>query len=230
MNTAQDPLEAVAGKALEFIEPGQVVGLGTGRAAAAFIRKLGAKVRGGFAIRGIPTSQASEQLAREWGIPLTNFAETASIDVAVDGADEVDPDGNLIKGLGGALLREKVVASSSQKFVVLVGAEKKVVKLGDRGKLPVEIVPFAFDTCRRRIRELGLETVVRGSEGQPFVTDNGNYILDCQTRGMERPEKLEEALRGIPGVVGTGLFLGMADVVLIGHPDHVEVLQTKKAW
>lgn len=230
MNAASDSLEAVACKALEFIESGQVVGLGTGRAAAAFIRKLGAKVQGGFAIRGIPTSQASEHLAREWGIPLTNFAETASIDVAVDGADEVDPDGNLIKGLGGALLREKVVASSSRKFVVLVGAEKKVAKLGDRGKLPVEVVPFAFDTCRRRILELGLETVVRGSEGQPLVTDNGNFILDCLTRGMECSEKLEEALRRIPGVVGTGLFLGMADVVLIGHPDYVEVFQTKKAW
>jgi ribose 5-phosphate isomerase A len=205
--------------------------LGTGHAATDFIHALGQRVRSGFPVRGVPTSQASADLARQLGIPLVEFDAIEAIDVDVDGADEVDPQCNLIKGYGGALVREKIVAAASRKLVILVGPEKLVSVLGSRGKLPVEVVPFAVPLGRRRLSALGCDPVVRIDEhnGKPHLTDNGNYILDCRIGPLAKPAELELAIREIPGVLGTGLFLDMADVVLIQHDSSVEIRQRDSA-
>lgn len=215
----------VAEKALEYIRDGMVVGLGTGRAATAFVRALGERVNAGLNIRGVPTSAASEALARSLGIPLTTLDEVDAIDVAVDGADEVDPALNLIKGLGGALVREKVVASAARLFIVVVGPEKLVEKLGARGKLPVEVVPFAAGYCRRRLASMGMDASPRMAGGGLYHSDNLNDILDARVAAIDDPPALDLALRAIPGVVGTGLFLGMAHAVLVEDGDGVRVLE-----
>jgi ribose 5-phosphate isomerase A len=146
------------------------------------------------------------------------------IDVTFDGADEVDPQLDVIKGYGGALVREKIVAASSAQLVILVGAEKLVSKLGDRGKLPVEVVPFGQQLAHRRLWALGCEPILRqDDDGRPFVTDNGGCILDCRVEAIDRPSELERRILEIPGVLGTGLFLGMADVVIVQHGDRVEL-------
>jgi ribose 5-phosphate isomerase A len=209
--------------AQKYVGEGSVVGLGTGKAASAFIRALGARVATGLNVRGIATSQASAELARTLHIPLVEFDRVEAIDVTVDGADEVDPQGNLIKGYGGALVREKIVAAASKKLVILVGEEKLVPVLGSRGKLPVEVLPFGMSATARHLQALGLAPQPRMAEGKPFVTDNGNHILDCGTGPIPQPTELEANLRAIPGVVGTGLFLTMADVVLIQRGEQVEV-------
>jgi len=204
----------LAAHALAFVQAGQIVGLGSGRAASAFVRALGREVRSGLAVRGVPTSEATAALAREVGIPLASMEDAGTIDVTVDGADEVDPHLDLIKGYGGALVREKVVAAASRRLVILVGPEKLVPALGSRGKLPVEVVHFAVAYCRRRLADDGHAAAIRTSGGAPFVTDNGNLILDCAVAAIPDPARLDAALRSIPGVVGTGLFLGMAHTVL----------------
>ena len=213
----------IADQALAYVRDGQVLGLGTGRAATAFVEALGQRVQAGLHVRGVPTSQATADLAKKLGIPLTTLADVAELDIAFDGADEVDPQLRLIKGYGGALVREKIVATSAKQFIVLVGPEKLVSVLGSHGKLPIEVVPFGLDLVRRRLLQLGLPAQVRPGTQGPFVTDNGNLILDAQIKPLTDPAALEPQLRSIPGVVGTGLFLGMADVVLIQHPDRVEV-------
>lgn len=223
MSVEQRSLEAIAQRALDFVPDGGVVGLGTGHAATAFLHALAEKVQRGFAVRGVPTSLASEQLARKLGIELTTLDDVEAIDVDVDGADEVDPAFDLIKGYGGALTREKIVAAASRRLVILVGPEKLVDKLGSHGILPVEVVPFALATCRRRVEQMGLRSETRQHDGGPFVTDNGNLILDCRIGRLDRPAELEQSLRAVPGIVGTGLFLGMADTVLVGRGDDVEV-------
>ncbi|HZC46185.1 MAG TPA: ribose 5-phosphate isomerase A, partial [Candidatus Acidoferrum sp.] len=164
-------LEGLGRYALRFVKPGQVIGLGTGRAASAFIRALGAS---GIGVRGVPTSRPAEELGREVGIPIVTLAEVGKIDVDFDGADEVDPRLNLIKGLGGALVREKIVAASSRRFVVLVGYEKMVKKLGEHGIIPVEVVPFGVSLVSAKIKTLGMKPRVREDNGQQFITDNGN--------------------------------------------------------
>lgn len=224
MNAQPDPLRAVALKALQYVPARSVVGLGTGHAATAFIHALGEKLRQGFAVRGVPTSKASEQLARELGIPLVGLDEVETIDVDVDGADEVDPDCNLIKGYGGALVREKIVAAASRRLVILVGQEKLVPQLGAHGILPVEVIPFAMPLCTRRLAGLGCRAQPRFLGGKPFVTDNGNQILDCRVQPIDRPEELERAIRDIPGVVGTGLFVGLPTTVLVQRGSEVEVI------
>ncbi|GIW80697.1 MAG: ribose-5-phosphate isomerase A [Gemmatales bacterium] len=179
----------------------------------------------GMHIRGVPTSSQSADLARRLGIPLVSLDDVDAIDIDVDGADEVDPQGQLIKGLGGALVWEKIVAAASTRLLILVGEEKLVHRLGDHGILPVEVVPFALAFCKRRFAAMGFPAEVRRTEeGNVFITDNHNYILDCQVgeNGKSRiadPEQLERELQSIPGVVGTGLFLGMADTILIGKAD-----------
>jgi ribose 5-phosphate isomerase A len=205
-------------RALEFVHAGDVVGLGSGHASAEFIKELGARVRAGLAVRGVPTSRASEELARQAGIPLVPLAEGMPLALDVDGANEVDPNLDLIKGYGRALVREKVVAAASRRLVILVGPGKEVPVLGSRGKLPVEVVPFALPLCRERLTKLGCNPVLYEQDGQPFVTDNGNHILDCGLAPILHPDEFEAHLRSIPGVVGTGLFLGMAHTVLVG--DH----------
>jgi ribose 5-phosphate isomerase A len=204
---------ALAAVALAQVKPGHVVGLGTGQAATAFIHALGAAVKAGLDVTGVPTSEASAALARRLGIPLVD--EPVTLDVAVDGADEVDPRLDLVKGYGGAMVREKVVAAAARRFVVLVGGEKLVPSLGARGKLPVEVVPFAALFCQRRLAELGHPATARTSDGVPTISDNGNLILDCAVRVIADPAALDATIRAIPGVVGTGLFIGMAHTVLV---------------
>jgi ribose 5-phosphate isomerase A len=203
-------------RALELVPDGASLGLGSGRAASAFIELLGQRVRAGLRVRGVPTSRASEELARRVGVPLTTLEEGMPLALTVDGADEVAPNLDLIKGYGRALVREKVVACASRRLVILVGRDKQVRVLGERGKLPVEVVPFALPLCRRRLADLGLDPVPFEKDGTLFVTDNGNHILDCGVRPIDDPGTLEAHLRSIPGVVGTGLFLGLADTVLVG--------------
>ena len=203
-------------RALDFIADGDAVGLGSGRASTAFIKLLGARVRDGLRVRGVPTSRGSDRLALELGIPLVSLGEGMPLAVTVDGADEVDPHLDLIKGYGRALVREKVVAAASRRLVILVGPGKEVPILGSRGKLPVEVLPFALPLCLRRLSDLGCNPVPYEEGGQLFVTDNGNHILDCAVAPVLDPPAFEAHLRAIPGVVGTGLFLGMADTVLVG--------------
>ncbi|CBE69214.1 MAG: ribose-5-phosphate isomerase RpiA [Candidatus Methylomirabilis oxygeniifera] len=215
----------MASMALEFIKDGDVVGLGTGRAATAFVRALGDAVKAGLRVTAVSTSQVTAALAVQLGIPLATLEEVSSIDITFDGADEVDPRLDLIKGYGGALIREKIVAASSRRLVILVGAEKLVPVLGSRGILPVEVVPFGLSLCRRCLTELGCRPAVRTQDGQPFVTDNGNQILDCSISPLSDPAAFERAILEIPGVVGTGLFIGMADTVLVQDGDAVHVQQ-----
>jgi ribose 5-phosphate isomerase A len=214
---------ALAEEALRYVAPGHVVGLGTGRAATAFIEALAVRVRAGLDIRGVPTSRGTAELARRLGIPLTTL-DDADVDVAIDGADEVDPHLDLMKGYGGALLREKVVAAAARRFVVLVGGEKLVPALGSHGRLPVEIVGFAAGPCRRRLSALGYPPRLRATGSEPIVTDNGNLILDCQVGPLVDPPAVDAAIRAIPGVVGTGLFLGLAHVVLVRERDRCRAL------
>jgi ribose 5-phosphate isomerase A len=213
---------ALGREALAEVKPGAVVGLGTGQAATAFIHALGGAVKSGLRITGVPTSEVSATLARALGIPLV--AEPTSLDVAVDGADEVDPQLDLVKGYGGALVREKIVAAAARRFIVLVGPEKLVPALGGRGRLPVEVVPFAAPFCARRLTELGYPPVVRSQGGAPVVTDNGNLILDCQVKAIADPGGLDRTLREVPGVVGTGLFVAMAHAVMVWDNGRVRTL------
>ena len=205
-------LEALGRYALRYVKPGQTLGLGTGHAASAFIRALGAS---GISVRGVPTSNASDELARSVGIPIVTLAEAGKIDVDIDGADAVDPRFNLIKGYGGALVREKIVAASSRRFVVLVGYEKIVKWLGERGPLPVEVIPFGLSLVTAKIKAMGMKPQVREKNGQQYITDNGNLILDCAVKKITNPARLDRELLAIPGVVGTGLFVAMASVVLV---------------
>ena len=207
-------LEALGTYALRFVKPGHTIGLGTGRAASAFIRALGAS---GINIRGVPTSSPAEELGRSAGIPIVTLAEAGKIDTDFDGADEVDSRLNLIKGYGGALVREKIVAASSRRFVVLVGYEKIVKRLGDRGSIPIEVVPFGLPLVSAKIKAMGMKPRIRESEGRQFITDNGNLILDCAVKKIASPARLDRELLAIPGVVGTGLFVAMADVVLVAE-------------
>lgn len=193
-----------------------VIGLGTGRAAAGFVRELGERVRNGLRVRGIPTSRATESLARSLGIPLIGFDEVAVVDLAVDGADEVDPDLNLIKGHGGALVRERVVAAAASRFVVLVGPEKLSHRLGARRSVPVEAIPFAAAQVRRALERMGAGAAIRiESEGDPFVTDNQNLLVNASFGEISDPAALHRKIRDIPGVLDSGLFAGMADEVLV---------------
>jgi ribose 5-phosphate isomerase A len=216
-------LRAIAERALAFVPDDSVIGLGTGHSARAFVHALAEKVRGGFRVRGVPTSRRIAELATQLGIPLATLEEFPTLELDVDGADEVDPHNNLIKGYGGALVREKIVAAAAKRLVILVGEEKLVGVLGSRGKLPVEVVPFGLPVCERALAALGCTGELRLDGDKPYLSDNGNCILDCRVAPLERPEELEREIRAIPGVVGTGLFLGMRPTVLVGKGDCVEV-------
>jgi ribose 5-phosphate isomerase A len=211
-------------RVLEWIRPGMRIGLGSGRAAQAFVRGLAERMRHApLQVHGVPTSNETAELARQVGIPLRTLAEAGELDLTVDGADEVDRHLNLIKGYGRALVREKIVAASSKRLIILVGEEKLVPLLGTRGKLPVEVIPFALPLCERRLRELGCQPVADRRDGELFLTDNGNSILDCRIDPLDDPHGLEASIRAIPGVVDTGFFLEMADAVLVGDPHSFEL-------
>jgi len=226
MAATGDPLEALAMRALGLVRDGTVVGLGTGRAATAFLHALAGRVRDGCRVKGVPTSEETERLARELGIPLVGLE--ADLDLTVDGADEVDPELNLIKGYGGALVRERIVAAASARLVILVTRDKLVEVLGSHGRLPVEVLPFALPLCRRRLEALGLKPVLRTEEDRLFVTDNWNVIVDCATGPIEDPHALERTILTIAGVVDTGLFLGIADTVLVADGVTVRELDRRR--
>jgi ribose 5-phosphate isomerase A len=215
-------------RALEMMRNGTRIGLGSGRAARSFVKALGDRVRsGGLHVYGVPTSSETENLAMQEDIPLLPLAQAGTLELTVDGADEVDPNLDLIKGYGRALVREKIGAASSRRLIILVGDEKLVPRLGSRGKLPVEVTPFALPLCERRLGELDCKPVPYLQGGGLFVTDNGNHILDCQIGPMSDPTRLENDIRAIPGVVGTGLFLGMADTVLVGNRNRAQMIEEK---
>ncbi len=222
-------VQAAVAAALEMIPPDSIIGLGSGRASMEFVRGLGARVKQGFRVRGVPTSQITADLATELGIPLTTLAQAGQLALTVDGADEVDPNLDLIKGLGGALVREKIVAASSDRLIIVAGEEKWVETLGDHGVLPVEVVPFGAALCSRRLAALGCVPKPRGKNGSPFVTDNHNIILDCQITTLAKPADLEREILAIPGVLGTGLFLKMAHTVLIYHETGVTKHERSKS-
>ncbi|HVS10361.1 MAG TPA: ribose-5-phosphate isomerase RpiA [Planctomycetota bacterium] len=217
-----DPKEIAGRRAAEMVEDGMSLGLGTGSTVHFALLGLAERIaEEGLAVRGVPTSRDTESKARDLGIPLVGLEEVEALDLTLDGADEVDPDFNLIKGGGGALLREKVVASVTRREVILVGPGKLVERLGTSFMLPVEVVPFARAVVRRALAHLGCQPVLRVVEGgASYRTDNGNEILDCRfPGGIADPAGLERALAMIPGVVESGLFIGLAHALVIGHPD-----------
>lgn len=208
-----DEKKRVGEKAADFVEDGMVVGLGTGSTVYYTIMKLGQRVKEGLNIQGIPTSVQTEELAKKAGIPLAKFKDIEQIDVAIDGADEVDANLDLIKGGGGALLREKIIAKAAKKFIVVATPFKMVEKLG-AFRLPVEVVPFGAELTEKHIRELGNDPILRLFEGKPYKTDNGNFIFDCDISHTLHTKDLEEKLNMFPGVVENGLFINMSDIVI----------------
>ena len=210
---------AAAERAAELVTDGMRLGLGTGSTAAHFVAAIGGRVRNGLKVVGVPTSEATRDQAQREGIPLSTLDETPDLDLTVDGADELDDDLRLIKGGGGALLREKIVAAASKRMVVIADDSKRVAQLG-RFPLPIEVVPFGLPLVRRRLARLGYPAAVRMEAGVVAMTDNGNYTVDCDISAtLPDPVGLDRALKAIPGVVDTGLFLGMAETVLIQHGD-----------
>jgi ribose 5-phosphate isomerase A len=211
-----------AQRALELVQPGMTVGLGSGSTATMWINLVGEQVRDhGLKIRAIASSEDSEKLGRSYGIPFTNFEETKSLDLTVDGADEVAPGLALIKGGGGKLLREKIVASASKRFVVVVDQSKVVEKLG-RFPLPVEVIQMAEPLVSRELREIGFTPKIRlNKDASPYITDEGNLILDCSGLLIDDPQAMATRLDSIVGVVEHGLFLGMAERVFIAEEGQV---------
>ena len=209
---------------MELVRPGMLLGLGTGSTARYFIDAVGALVAGGMKVRAVATSNESREQARGLGIPIVDQIE-GPIDLAVDGADEVDGRLNLIKGRGGALFQEKVVAAAATRFVVVVDETKVVSRLGVGVPLPVEVLPFLWQATARRLADLGSAWTLRGGESDPFITDNGNVILDLSFEaGIDDPELLAAELRSVVGVVEHGLFLGLATGCLVAKASGVEIL------
>ncbi len=224
--------EKAAQKALSFVKSGMTLGLGTGSTTAYFVEMLGERVSSGELtdIRGVPTSKETEGRARRWGIPITTLSEHPVLDLAVDGADEVDPALDLIKGLGRALLREKIVEVHAQRFIVIVDESKTVARLGTRGPLPVEILPFEADTHIQWLNTLGCRAEFWLEEdGSPVVTDNGNYLAKCWfEKGILDSHELAQSLSTRPGIVEHGLFLNMATEVIVAKEDGIEILERKR--
>jgi ribose 5-phosphate isomerase A len=217
-------------EAVAMVQDGMVVGLGTGSTAAFAIDGLIARVRDGLKILGIPTSERSAKQAAEGGIQLTDFASHTRLDLTIDGADEIDEASlDLVKGLGGALLREKIVAAASDRLVIIADAPKLVPGLGRTVPVPVEIVPFGWQTTAERLTALGAKPVLRQAGSEPFRTDGGNLILDCHFGLIADPRGLEARLSATIGVVETGLFIGMASTALVAMPDGVRRLDRPSA-
>jgi ribose 5-phosphate isomerase A len=216
--------EAAARASLRFVRDGDVVGLGSGSTATYAIRLLGERVAAGLRISGIPTSSQSRDLAVKLGIPLTTFDKVQEIDVTIDGADEIDSQLRLIKGGGGALLHEKVVASASRQLVIIADSSKQVATLG-KFPVPIEVIAFAQPLVKKEMEALGASVKLRQSNDRPFVTDEGHHILDCSFGQIPDPPALAQKLSNIPGVVEHGLFIGMASVVLIARGNEVTELR-----
>jgi ribose 5-phosphate isomerase A len=223
---AEQLKRAAAEAAVALVEDGMILGLGTGSTAKLAVDTLGKRVAGGLRVIGIPTSEFTGQQARSLGIPVSTLDEHPEIDLTIDGADEVEKGPlNLIKGRGGALLREKIVASASRRLVIIVDDGKLVDRLGSHFAVPVEVVPFGWRATARKLEALGAKgTLRKGSAGNPFVTDGGHYIVDCAFGPIASSAKLETDLNSIVGVVEHGLFLGMATQVIVAGQDGVRVL------
>ena len=220
---------AAALAAVDYVKAGMIVGLGTGSTAKHLVMALGEQVRAGLAIRGVCTSEDTAALAARYGIILLDREPSWAIDVAIDGADQVDASYNLIKGGGGALLKEKIVAASAKQFVVVADHTKRVSTLGGSFPLPVEVVRFGWGSTARHIEALTQgRAALRERNGAPFSTESGNLIVDVHLAGIERPEELEIALNRIPGVVETGLFVGRTDVLILGTPHGPETHTVKR--
>ena len=224
---------AAAERALAFVENGMKLGLGTGSTAAKFVDLLGAKVRAGLDVVCVATSEATQVHAEALGIPMTTLEEAPFLDLTVDGADEIDDELRLIKGGGGALLREKIVATASGRMIVIADASKRVATLG-AFPLPVEVVRFGLTATHNMVVALAADagcegeiTLRKRADGTPYVTDSGNFILDCAFGRIAEPEDLDEALKLIPGVVENGLFIGIADTAVIAGADGVHVISTE---
>jgi len=218
-----------AAAALDFVEDGMLLGLGTGSTAAHFVRLLGARVHKGLKVRGVATSEATDKLAREAGVPLVPVDRVGALDLAVDGADEVDGDFRLIKGGGAALLREKIIACAASHFLVIADETKMVARLG-AFPLPVEVTPFGFTLTAQRIYDAlkahgckGTQASLRERDGKPVVTDGGNYVIDCKCEAIPDAEGLADALKRIIGVVEHGLFIDMARTVIVGKAKGADV-------
>ena len=231
MGGAEELKREAAARAVQLVESGMRLGLGTGSTVSHFLELLAERLGNGEveAVSGVPTSLRTADRSRELGIPISELHELAPLDLAVDGADEIDPDLNVIKGLGGALLREKMVAAQARHFVVIADESKLVGRLGERAPLPVEVVPFAWQVHVAALTELGARPVLRVDDSEaPLETDNGNYILDCHfDGGIDEPAALDEALRGRPGIVETGLFMGMTSEAFVATATGVRHLRAR---
>jgi ribose 5-phosphate isomerase A len=226
-----DPKFNAAQAAIEYIKDGMIVGLGTGSTSAHFVRLLGERVQQGLRVKGVPTSEATRNLAEQVGVPLLEISQVSSIDVDVDGADEVDAGFRLIKGGGGALLREKIVAAASKQMIVIADETKWVETLG-AFPLPVEVTRFGFALTALRIRDAlrgtgcaghDVELRISGKANEPVITDGGNYILDAHAKRIPNAEALASRLQAIAGVVEHGLFIGLATTVILGNAKGAEV-------
>jgi ribose 5-phosphate isomerase A len=211
--------------ALDAVKDDMIVGLGTGSTASHFIRELGVRVQQGLRVQGIPTSEASRKLAVEVGVPLTTLSDHPVIDVTVDGADEVSDSLDLIKGLGGALVREKVVAHASKVVIIVVDESKLTGRLGRNAPVPIEVIPFAVDVVRRQLALWGGEPRIREKEGRAFISDNGNLILDWWHGLIDQPWALEKQIKGVTGVVDSGIFANVASSVIAATSSGIRKLQ-----
>lgn len=230
MSWREKAKEKAALEAAKLIKDGYVIGLGSGSTAAYAIQRIGGRIRReGILVLGVPTSHQALTLGVESGIPLTTLDEHPQLDLAIDGADQVDGDLNLIKGGGGALMREKVIASAAKRLVIVTDETKLVERLGTKHPVFVEVLPFALPSVSLKIQALGGKPVLRKSESivSPVITDNGNFILDVDFGPLEEPRELDVRLKLIPGVMETGLFIGMTDVVYVGGPAAVRKLTRK---
>ncbi len=216
-----------AERAVAFVESGMVVGLGTGSTAVYAVRRIGALLAAGQLQRivGVPTAEVTAREAERCGVPLGSLDDHPSVDVTIDGADEIDPALNLIKGLGGALLREKIVAAASRRLVIVADESKRVAQLATRAPVPVEVVRFARRPVADYLASLGARVVERQRDGRPFITDEGNVILDCHFAGLTDPRQMAQLIRAQPGVVEHGLFLGMATEAVVAGAGGVVVLE-----
>jgi ribose 5-phosphate isomerase A len=231
VTSIEDRKRAASARAIEFVQPGMRVGLGTGSTARYFVDLLAERVRSGLAVEAVPTSEATRAHAARLGIPLSTVDETPGLDLTVDGADEIAPDLTVIKGGGGALLREKIVAAASARMIVIVDDTKYVPKLG-QFPLPIEVVPFGLAATRRAVEAAavaagcpGPAVLRRSPEGHPFVTDGGHNILDAALERIPDPKALASVLAGIPGVVEHGLFIDLVAAAIIAGPEGVRIVQ-----
>jgi len=222
----REELKKLAGEeAVKYIQDGMILGLGTGSTVEYTLRKLGEKIKDGLKIQGIPTSIHTKKIAKKVNIPLTTLDDNPEIDITIDGADEVDSNLNLIKGGGGALTREKIIAFNSKKVIIVIDDSKVVKALGIDFPLPVEVIKFGWTATKKSLEGFGCEVKLREvMENEPYITDNGNYILDCEFERIDNPEQLDADLNLIPGVVETGLFIGLVDEVIVGSKQGVMTL------